>query len=96
MSEIRIVAELEVLPQHREELMPVLQALVDGSRGEAGNIAYDLTEDLSNVCHFFVIETWASQQAIDEHNVTPHFTAFVAFTEGKLKHLAITLLKKVF
>ena len=28
MSEIRIVAELEVLPQHREELMPVLQALV--------------------------------------------------------------------
>ena len=71
MSEIRIVAELEVLPQHREELMPVLQALVDGSRGEAGNIAYDLTEDLSNVCHFFVIETWASQQAIDEHNATP-------------------------
>ena len=96
MSEIRIVAELEVLPQHREELMPVLQALVDGSRGEAGNIAYDLTEDLSDVCHFFVIETWASQQAIDEHNATPHFRAFVGFAEGKLKGMAVTLLKKVF
>ncbi|MDD4702526.1 MAG: putative quinol monooxygenase [Desulfovibrio sp.] len=96
MSEIRIVAEMEVLPEHRDALMPVLQALVDGSRGEAGNISYELTQDLSNVYRFFVIETWASQQAIDEHNVTPHFRTFVAFTEGKLKHMSINLLKKVF
>jgi quinol monooxygenase YgiN len=96
MSEIRIVAELEVLPEHRKTLMPVLRALVDGSRAETGNRTYDLTVDQSNSCRFFVIETWASQQALDEHNAAPHFRAFVDFVEGKTKPLSVALLKTVF
>lgn len=96
MSEIRIVAELEVLPEHREALMPVLRSLVNGSRAEVGNRVYDLTEDIADPCHFFVIETWASQQALEEHNATPHFRAFVSFVEGKTRPMAVTLLKNVF
>ena len=95
MSEIHIVAELEVLPQYREAFMPELRALVDGSRGEYGNRRYDLTEDVSNMCRFFVLETWASQEALDAHNGTPHFRAFGAFAEGKLRHMNVTLLKMV-
>ena len=96
MSEIHIVAELEVLPQYREAFMPELRALVDGSRGEPGNRGYELTEDVSNMCRLLVLETWASQEAVDAHNVSPHFTAFGAFAKGKLRHMNVTLLKKVF
>ena len=40
------------------------------------NLLYDLTEDVSNMCRFFVLETWASQEAVDAHNGTPHFRTF--------------------
>lgn len=92
---IRIVAEVELKAGARDALMPVLQALVKGSRAEAGNKEYILTESLERPGHFFVIEEWASEQAIEEHNATPHFTAFVAAIDGKTDKLAITKLKTV-
>ena len=96
MSEIRIVAELDIKPGQRETLMPVLEKLVAGSRAEAGNRMYDLTENRDNPNHLFVIETWASEQAIAEHNATAHFQAFVAAIEGKVNKLVITKLKDMF
>lgn len=96
MSEIRIVAELEVKPECRAELLPVMEKLVAGSRAEPGNRTYDLTESLDNPCLFFVIETWASAEAIEEHNASAHFQAFAAAVEGKAVKLNITKLKTLF
>ncbi len=96
MSEIRIVAELDLKPGCRDDLIPILRALVEGSRAEAGNKAYNLTEDLEKPGHFFVVETWASAKAIEEHNATPHFQAFVRAIDGKSEKLAITKLKNLF
>lgn len=96
MSEIRIVAEIEVRPEELEGLQPAFKALVEGSRAEAGNRAYDLTQDLENPCRFFVIETWASAEAVAQHNVSPHFLAFGNAVAGKTTQRAVTRLKKLF
>ena len=96
MSDIRIVAELEVKPEHVKELMPVLKELVEKSRAEAANNGYDLTVSLENPGHFFVIERWASAEGIDKHGSTPHFQAFVAAVKDKALKLNITKLKDAF
>ncbi len=96
MSSIRIVAELEIDPGFKEALIPVLRTLVASSRAEAGNALYDLTENTEQPGHFFFIEEWKSQEAIDTHAATPHFQGFVAAIEGKAKKLVITTLKNVF
>lgn len=96
MSEVRIVAEIEVRPDDLEGLRPAFKALVEGSRAEAGNRAYDLTQDLENPCRFFVIETWASAEAVAEHNASPHFLAFGKAVEGKTAKRNVTRLKNLF
>lgn len=96
MKGIRIVAELVVKPEIREELMPVLKELVEKSRAEEANISYDLTENLEKPGHFFVIEHWASAEGIEKHGAMPHFQAFAAAVQGRADKLAITRLKQVF
>lgn len=90
MSTIRIVAEMALKPGAREGLMPVFQTLVTGSRAESGNREYDLTASLDNPDHLFVIETWASEEAIALHNESPHFLAFVKAMDGKVEKLSAT------
>lgn len=96
MQEVRIVAELDLKPGHSKELLPVLKALVDSSRAEAGNRVYDLTQKLDNPDHFVVIETWVSEKALEEHMATPHFQAFAKAVDGKAERLNIIKLRDVF
>lgn len=90
MSAIRIVADMLLKPGVREGLMPVFQTLVTGSRAEAGNKEYDLTASMENPDHLIVIETWASEAAIAEHNASPHFQAFVKAVDGKVEAMHVT------
>ena len=96
MNEIRIVAELEVMPEHREAMLPAFRAMVEASRAEPGNLAYDLTEDLENPCRFFILEAWASAEAIAEHNASAHFRAFGEFQKDKLRRKSVVKLKQTF
>lgn len=96
MDVIKIVAEIEISPSHRETLLAVLKTLVSGSRSEPGNKVYDLTEDTGRQGHFFVIEEWLSAEAIEKHNESTHFKAFVAAIEGKAEKLIITKVETLF
>ena len=96
MSEIKIVAELEIDPKFKDGLMPVLKDLVEKSRAETANLGYDLAEDMETPGHFFVIERWASAEGIEAHGETAHFKAFVASLDGKNAKLTISKLKPVF
>ena len=49
---IKIVATLAVKPAHRAELLAVFRDLVAKSRAEAGNLRYDLHQDLQNENRF--------------------------------------------
>jgi quinol monooxygenase YgiN len=96
METIQIVAELEIKQAYRDELFPVLQALVEGSRSEPGNKRYDLTENIDRPGHFFVIEDWISESAVESHNASLHFQAFAHALKGKSEKLCIVKVRKLF
>ncbi|MCL1980781.1 MAG: antibiotic biosynthesis monooxygenase [Proteobacteria bacterium] len=96
MEKVQIIAEIEIKQQYRDGLIPVLQKLVEGSRSEPGNNRYDFTENIAHPGHFFVIEEWASEKAVEEHNATPHFQNFVSAIEGKAEKLNIIKVKNLF
>lgn len=94
-ASIKIVATLVVQPEYRQELLEVFQQLVQASRQEAGNISYDLHEALDNANKLVFIEHWKSQAAIDEHNASAHFQAFVKAIDGKTDSLDIVLMQEI-
>lgn len=95
MPEIRIIAEMRFKPGQRKELAQPLERLVAGSRAESGNISYELLESLDDPDHVFVVERWASDAAIAEHNRTAHFQDFMKLAQGKTDENKVTLLKTV-
>ena len=96
MSPIAIVATIEVKPEFRQEFLDyVNNGLIAKSRAEAGNIQYDLHRSMENENLFVMIENWSGSAAIEEHNASDHFQAFVAFVQGKLVSLDIKQLKIV-
>lgn len=96
MSQIVLVAALEVKPEFRQAVQDFFEAgMIAKSRAEAGNIQYDLHQSLENENMLMMIEIWANSAALDEHNASEHFQAFVAFVDGKLDGLDIKHLNKI-
>lgn len=96
MSEIKIVAVIEVEDLHKDAMLPVFKKIVDESRKEDGSVSYDLHVDMENPLKFTILETWKSQEAIDKHNNSSHFKEFTSAIEGKIKNLAVNLMTKVY
>jgi quinol monooxygenase YgiN len=89
-----IVAHVAVQPEAVEELTAAFQTIVEATRKEEGNISYVLYQDISDPLNFTFVEVWASQEAINTHNASDHFKAFVAKIEGKADLDVFTLKKK--
>ena len=77
MANIKIAATIAVKPEHRAELAAVFSELVAASRAEAGNLRYDLHQDIADENRFVFFENWRDQAAVDSHNASEHFTALV-------------------
>lgn len=79
MSELFIVVGLKAKAGKMDELRRDLSALVEPSRGEDGNIRYDLFEDLNDPGCFVFVEEWASAEQRDRHHEHgPHIQHFHA------------------
>ena len=92
MSNIKIVATVTVKPEHSEALAALFKDLVKASRAEEGNISYDLHQEIGKPHRFIFVENWKSQAAVDAHNASSHFQAFVKAIDGKTEHLEIILM----
>lgn len=70
-----------------EEALDAALALVAASQKEEGCVSYDVFESGTRADVFMICETWASQEALDAHKQTAHFTQYVAQLEecGALK-----------
>lgn len=68
MSELFIVVGLTAAAGKEDELRQDLSTLVEPSRNEAGNLSYDLFEDVDQPGRFVFVEGWASIQAQAQHN----------------------------
>ncbi|MDR2953784.1 MAG: antibiotic biosynthesis monooxygenase [Prevotella sp.] len=96
MMELKIIAVIIVKPEYQEELEKVFRTVVDETRKEKGNVSYDLHQDITNPLKYTILEIWKSQVAIDEHNASAHFKAFVAAIEGKIESLTIDVIKQIY
>lgn len=57
----------------KEEFLQAVRPLVASSRAEAGNISYELYEDMDDPDAVCFIESWKDAGAIEAHNDSPHF-----------------------
>jgi Uncharacterized conserved protein len=81
---LKIVAIVTIREEkYKEEVIKALQAAVDGTRREEGNISYDLHRNINDPLSYVLIEVWKSSEAIALHNQTPHFTTLVKELDGK-------------
>lgn len=60
-------------PGLESDLRSVLLELVKASRAEPDCIRYDLSQSNAKPELFFLVECWASEKSLSEHQQTPHF-----------------------
>ena len=75
---IGVYAGVSVKPEHVEEFLASVPALVEASRKDGGNISYDFGPAAGETPAgepraFAFIERWESQQALEAHMATEHF-----------------------
>jgi len=95
-DELSIVAVMKVKPEAIKEIMPIFQALVQGSQEEDGCISYNLHQDINDSTRFVMLEEWKSQEAIDFHNTTEHYKKFKELSKDIIEKSEVTILKLVY
>ena len=73
---IYVVATLTVKPETRAELIAAAQACIAETRKEAGNIAYDMHESVTDPSRMVFVEQWDNAEALEPHRKTDHMKAF--------------------
>ena len=73
---IYVVATLMVKPETRAEFIAAATACIKETRKEAGNIAYDLHESVTDPSKMVFVEQWENAEALVPHRGTEHMKAF--------------------
>ena len=74
---IRIVVTKRVVPENVESFEAYVKELVAGSRAEEGNVDYSINKSVSDPSLYAIFEVWASEEALEAHQKTEHFTRLV-------------------
>ena len=74
---IYVVATLTVKPESRAELIAGAQACIAETRKEAGNIAYDMHESVTEPTKMVFVEKWESHDALPAHEASEHVKMFL-------------------
>lgn len=93
--EVRVIASLVAKPEFTAAVKAAVYQVIEPSREEQGNLQYDLHAESGQKGSFVFFERWASDDALEKHNKTEHFKAFVKAIEGKLESLEIKKVKQI-
>lgn len=74
---IVIVAKNFIAEGKTDEFKALTKSLIAASRKEEGCISYSLFENIHDKNILTFIEEWKSEEAIQIHNNSPHFTSIV-------------------
>lgn len=69
-------------PANTERATELTTALMAATRQEPGNLAYGFYADVEEPGRYQLYEEWETQEAIDAHNASDHFAAFMAASAG--------------
>ena len=75
MSPIHIIVHVDINKENQETCLPLFEELSIASRAEEGNVYYEFIHVKDD--SFLILELWKSQDAVDIHNNSPHFTSIV-------------------
>jgi quinol monooxygenase YgiN len=75
------VAIFRFAKENMDDVVAAFRALVSASRKDAGNLSYDVYRGIDDDHEFYVVEHWASPEALAEHERTE---AFIHFGQGVL------------
>lgn len=93
---ITIVAKTVVKESEINNFIDLAQELISESKKEAGCIEYNLYQDTNDKNVLTFIERWESEEAINIHNETPHFTSIVPkLGEMQTKDTEVNLYKQL-
>ena len=81
---IKVVAKGYFYEDKIETAIKIYEELVEKTRKEEGCISYCLYRDIKDSSILTMIEVWESQEALDKHMKTEHFTKLVPMI-GKLR-----------
>ena len=71
---IKILAKSTLKPGSWEKAAPLYRELIEQTRKEEGCIEYSLFIDLADGNKCCMVETWISEEALDAHMHSAHFT----------------------
>ena len=71
MSQVMIVVEFEVKPEHRSQFIDLMRGHAERSRRDDGCLQFDLMLPKDDDKHVFLVEKWRDQEALDAHAKGP-------------------------
>src|SRR5262245_15760087 len=71
-----VVTHVDVIPPRKDDSLPLLKQLAADSRAEAGNLRFDVVQQVNRPNHFTVVEAWKDRAAFDAHGMTPQTRKF--------------------
>ena len=74
---IIIHAGLQINPAKEEAFLNEVATLIKEARKEEGNLSYTLTKEIEKESTYKMIEAYEDMAAVDKHNQSAHFQAFV-------------------
>ncbi len=79
-----------------QEVIEMCKELVELTRKEEGCISYELYQDIKDSTILTFIEEWESQEALDKHSKSEHFTRIIPMRNKLMaKASEITIYNKV-
>ena len=74
---IHILAGFKVKNDKLSDFIKLCNELIKESRAEEGCVSYHLQQNTEKENHLVFVEEWKSNEAIEKHNSSEHFTRIV-------------------
>jgi quinol monooxygenase YgiN len=70
------VTHVDYIPPKKDEGIAALEQMVEPSRRDAGNLRYDVLQQLNRPNHLTLVEAWKDQKALQAHEAAVHTVQF--------------------
>jgi quinol monooxygenase YgiN len=64
-----VVTHVDVIPARKDDGLAALRQLADDSRPAAGNLRFEVVQQINRPNHFTVVEIWKDAKAVEAHSM---------------------------